>query len=61
MLGEIERIKAAERRRREMEERLLQRMNESEGQLREAKAEEVLHLFRPRPGRGDTGCGGVEE
>ena len=44
MLGEIERIKAAERGRREMEERLLQQMNESEGQLREAKAEEVLCL-----------------
>lgn len=41
MLGEIDRIKAAERRRREMEERLLHQMNESEGRLREAKAEEV--------------------
>ena len=41
MLKEVDRIKAAERRRREMEERLLKRMVESEGRLQEAKAEEV--------------------
>jgi len=64
MLGEIERIKAAERRRREMEERLLQRMNESEGQLREAKAEEVCDTFQSRPverGRRWLSRDGVEE
>ena len=76
MLGEIERIKAAERRRREMEERLLQQMNESEGQLREAKAEEVLCLVYASCGaaehllwlrhdgglqwHGDHGCVGFE-
>lgn len=40
MMREIDRIKTAERRRRDSEERLLQRMNDSEGQLREAKSEE---------------------
>ena len=44
MMREVERIKSAERRRREMEERLLHRMVESEGQLRDAKAEEVRKL-----------------
>jgi hypothetical protein len=45
MMKEVDRIKAAERRRREMEERLLKRMVESEGRLQEAKAEEVSRFF----------------
>ena len=44
-MKEVDRIKAAERRRREMEERLLKRMVESEGRLQEAKAEEVSRFF----------------
>jgi len=40
MMREIDRIKTAERRRRDVEGQLLQRMNDSEGQLREAKSEE---------------------
>lgn len=45
MMKEVDRIKAAERRRRELEERLLKRMVESEGRLQEAKAEEVCRFF----------------
>jgi hypothetical protein len=41
MMKEIDRIKAAERRRREMEDRLLHRMVDAEGQLQEAKSVEV--------------------
>lgn len=44
-MKEVDRIKAAERRRREMEERLLKRMVDSEGRLQEAKAEEVSRYF----------------
>ena len=58
MMKEVDRIKSAERRRREMEERLLKRMVESEGRLQEAKAEEVSRFFSGQcPSANSKLCG----